>query len=101
MPSKHGGRAFDSRRARHFPFTIWDFRFTICRVLNLEQLAALLETNRAAASARVKEFSIGGKKFNFNSQPAVMGVVNLSPDSWYRESVCLSAKAAVQRGKVL
>jgi dihydropteroate synthase len=70
-------------------------------VLNLEQLAELLEKNRAAASARVKEFSIGGKKFNFNSQPAVMGVVNLSPDSWYRESVCLSAAAAVQRGKVL
>jgi dihydropteroate synthase len=70
-------------------------------VLNLEQLAALLEKNRAAASARVKEFSIGGKKFNFNSQPAVMGVVNLSPDSWYRESVCLSAEAAVRRGKVL
>jgi dihydropteroate synthase len=49
----------------------------------------------------VKEFSIGGKKFNFNSQPAIMGVVNLSPDSWYRESVCLTAEAAVQRGKVL
>ena len=70
-------------------------------MLNLEQLAALLEKNRAAASVRVKEFSIGGKKFNFNSQPAVMGVVNLSPDSWYRESVCLSAEAAVRRGKVL
>ena len=70
-------------------------------MLNLEQLAALLEKNRAAASARVREFSIGGKQFNFNSQPAVMGVVNLSPDSWYRESVCLSAEAAVQRGKVL
>jgi dihydropteroate synthase len=70
-------------------------------VLNLEQLAELLEKNRAAASARVKEFSIGGKRFNFNSQPAVMGVVNLSPDSWYRESVCLSAAAAVRRGKVL
>jgi dihydropteroate synthase len=70
-------------------------------VLNLEQLAGLLETNRAAASARVKEFSISGRKFNFNSRPAVMGVVNLSPDSWYRESVCLTAEAAVQRGKVL
>jgi dihydropteroate synthase len=70
-------------------------------VLNLEQLAELLEKNRAAASARVQEFSIGGKKFNFNSQPAVMGVVNLSPDSWYRESVCLTAAAAVRRGKVL
>jgi dihydropteroate synthase len=37
----------------------------------------------------------------FNSKSAVMGVVNLSADSWYRESVCLSAEAAVQRGKVL
>jgi dihydropteroate synthase len=69
-------------------------------VLKLEQLAELLEKNRAAASARVREFSIGGKRFNFNSQPAVMGVVNLSPDSWYRESVCLSTEAAVRRGKV-
>ena len=70
-------------------------------MLKLEQLAELLEKNRAAASARVKEFSIGGKPFAFNSQPAIMGVVNLSPDSWYRESVCLTAEAAVQRGKVL
>jgi len=70
-------------------------------MLTLEQLAGLLKQNRTAASARVKEFSIGGKKFNFNSQPAIMGVVNLSADSWYRESVCLSAAAAVQRGKVL
>ena len=30
-----------------------------------------------------------------------MGVINLSPDSWYRESVCLTAEAAVQRGQVL
>jgi dihydropteroate synthase len=70
-------------------------------MLELEQLAGLLEQNRAAASARVKEFSIGGKKFNFNSQPAIMGVINLSVDSWYRESVCLSAKSAIARGKIL
>jgi dihydropteroate synthase len=70
-------------------------------MLKLENLAELFEKNRAAASARVKEFSIGGRKFNFNSQPAVMGVVNLSADSWYRESVCLSAEAAIARGKIL
>jgi dihydropteroate synthase len=70
-------------------------------MLTLEQLAALLEASRTAASARVAEFSIGGKKFDCNAQPAVMGVVNLSADSWYRESVCLSADAAIQRGKVL
>jgi dihydropteroate synthase len=83
--------------------SIYDSGITIydLPMLNLEQLAELLEKNRAAASARVKEFSIGGKNFNFNSQPAVMGVVNLSADSWYRESVCLTAEAAVQRSKVL
>ena len=32
-------------------------------MLRLEQLAELLEKNRAAAAARVKEFSIGGKAF--------------------------------------
>lgn len=70
-------------------------------MLTLEQLAGLLDGNRAAASARVKEFSVGGKKFNFNSRPAVMGVVNLSADSWYRESVCLLAESAIRRGRVL
>jgi len=70
-------------------------------VLNLEQLWELLDKNRDAASARVKEFSIGGKMFNFNSSPAIMGVVNLSADSWYRESVCLSPESAIQRGRVL
>ena len=70
-------------------------------MLTLEQLAGLHATHAAAAKSRVAEFSIGGKKFRFNSQPAIMGVVNLSADSWYRESVCLSADAAVQRGKTL
>jgi dihydropteroate synthase len=70
-------------------------------VLNLEQLAELLEQNRAAASVRVKEFSIGGEPFAFNSQPAIMGVVNLSVDSWYRESVCLTAENAIRRGRML
>ena len=70
-------------------------------MLKLEHLAELLEKNRAAASARVQEFFIGDRKFHFNSQPAVMGVINLSTDSWYRESVCLTAESAIQRGKVL
>jgi dihydropteroate synthase len=70
-------------------------------MLRLEDLAELLEKHRDAAPARVKEFPIGGTPFAFNSRPAIMGVVNLSTDSWYRESVCLTAEAAVQRAKVL
>src|SRR5262245_28010444 len=70
-------------------------------MLTLETLAELLATDRAAAAARVREFSINGKRFEFNTQKAIMGVVNLSPGSWYRESICLSAEAAVERGRVL
>src|SRR5439155_6602767 len=70
-------------------------------MLDLEQLAALLEKNRDAAKARVKEFSIGVKQLAYNARPCDCGVINLSPDSWYRESVCLSAEAAIQRAKLL
>jgi dihydropteroate synthase len=70
-------------------------------MLTLEQLAELLDEHRPAAAARVKEFEIGDRKFGFNSRPAIMGVINLSPDSWYRESVCLGAEQAVQRGRTL
>jgi dihydropteroate synthase len=70
-------------------------------MLDLEQLAALLEKNREAAKAHVQEFSIGEKHFAFNAQPHIMGVINLSPDSWYRESVCLTAETAIQRAKLL
>ncbi|MDB6112657.1 MAG: Dihydropteroate synthase [Pedosphaera sp.] len=69
-------------------------------MLTLEYLADLLAQHRSAGQARVKEFRIGDQAFAFNSRPAVMGVVNLSTDSWYRESVCLSAEQAIQRGKV-
>ena len=64
-------------------------------------MAELLAAHRAAAGARVAEFAIGGRAFAFNARPAIMGVVNLSAESWYRESVCLSAEAAIQRGRVL
>jgi dihydropteroate synthase len=70
-------------------------------MLSLEQLAGLLESHPQAAAAKVREFSIGGRFFAFNSAPAIMGVVNLSPDSWYRESVCLSAERAIERGRIL
>jgi dihydropteroate synthase len=70
-------------------------------MLTLEKLSQLLEAHPAAAQARVREFDIGGRFFGFNSRPAIMGVVNLSADSWYRESVCLTTDRAVQRGLTL
>lgn len=74
---------------------------TLRFMLTLEKLGELLEKNRDATSATVREFSIGGRVFDFNSRPAIMGVINLSADSWYRESVCLTAESAIQRAHVL
>ncbi len=70
-------------------------------MLRLEDLAELLKEHRAAAAAQVREFSLAGKHFSFNSRPAIIGVINLSPESWYRESVCLTPDLAIRRGRVL
>ena len=70
-------------------------------MLTLEALARLASEHSAELGTRVAEFDIGGEPFAFNSQPAIMGVVNLSADSWYRESVSLTTDAAIERGAVL
>lgn len=70
-------------------------------MLTLEWLAELAQTHREALGARVREFDLAGHPLAFNSKPAIMGVVNLSADSWYRESVCLSTEQAIRRGQVL
>ena len=70
-------------------------------MLSLEQLAALAEKHRDRLTARVREFEIKGRVISSNSRKSIMGVINLSRDSWYRESVCLTTEAAIQRAFVL
>jgi dihydropteroate synthase len=70
-------------------------------MLTLENLAELLNASPDAASVQVREFAVGSRNLPFNTRAAIMGVVNLSPDSWYRESVCLTAAAAIERARVL
>jgi dihydropteroate synthase len=70
-------------------------------MLDLVTLAALHDAHRELASLPVADFALGRHRFDFSAQPYLMGVVNLSPDSWYRESVALTTEAAVRRGRVL
>jgi dihydropteroate synthase len=70
-------------------------------MLSLEYLAELAESHRDLLDFPVAEFSIKGHHFAFNSTPSIMGVINLSPDSWYRESVCLTPEMAIPRAHVL
>ena len=66
-------------------------------MLSLESLAALTRAHGKDLSAGVKEFTLKGHSFLPSDRPHLMGVVNFSPDSWYRESVVLSTESAIQR----
>src|SRR5260221_10816087 len=67
-------------------------------MLTLEALAELARRYPAELEAKVAEFEVKGVRFGASDRPQLMGVINLSRDSWYRESVALSTDAAVRRG---
>ncbi|MGI9212107.1 MAG: dihydropteroate synthase [Methylococcaceae bacterium] len=67
-------------------------------MLNLNTLSQLANMHQSALSAPVKSFELGTHRFNPWPDVSLMGVVNLSSDSWYRESVVLTVEAAVRRG---
>jgi len=70
-------------------------------MLRLEDLADLARRHADALPSRVAAFDLGGRRFDGNTRSELMGVINLSADSWYRESVVLTADAAIRRGRVL
>lgn len=70
-------------------------------MLDLEQIAALWEQHGQAAAAQAAHFSVGPTRLEIGRELKLMGVVNLSQQSWYRESVCVSAEAAIRRAHIL
>lgn len=70
-------------------------------MLDLEWLAALWQRHQEEFDTEISPLSVGSEGLRIGAEPRLMGVVNLSPQSWYRESVCLSPEAAIQRAKLL
>ncbi|HSI83983.1 MAG TPA: dihydropteroate synthase [Candidatus Methylacidiphilales bacterium] len=78
-------------------------------MLDLHSLAQLVSRHGDVLNAPVRDFVLGGQTFQHGQSSAekaappayLMGVVNLSADSWYRESVVLNANAAIPGGLVL
>ena len=66
----------------------------------LGQLAELAAKYPDELTAQVQSFELGGHVFG-SGRPALMGVINLSRQSWYRESISVSTTAAIKRGRVL
>ncbi len=70
-------------------------------MLGLTDLARLVDAHGEALTAEVEAFELRGHRFEGHPRTEMMGVVNLSADSWYRESVSLTTEAAIRRGKRL
>jgi len=70
-------------------------------MLDLNYLADLADRHRDSLNVPVASFGLRGAWFEPWPKTSLMGVVNLSKDSWYRESVAMSVEAAVLRGRRL
>ena len=71
-------------------------------MLDLNYLAELAQSHHhTLKQATARANTLQGVTFLPWPEVSIMGVVNLSPDSWYRESVATSVEAAVRRGRRL
>jgi dihydropteroate synthase len=71
-------------------------------MLDLDYLAELARRHcNTAKHTMARTITLQGETFPPWPEVSIMGVVNLSPDSWYRESVATSVEAAVRRGRRL
>jgi dihydropteroate synthase len=69
-------------------------------VITLQALAELFEQYRSEALLPVAPLLVGDRTFDVDQRPAVMGCVNLSRDSTYRESIATTAESAIRKGRV-
>jgi dihydropteroate synthase len=70
-------------------------------VLDYQVLSPLLARYGDVLGKPVRTFTIGGRQFDFNRYRYLVGVINLSTDSWYRESVCRTTDEAIMRAEML
>lgn len=70
-------------------------------MLDYRALSDVFDTYRNALDRPVRTFTIGERFFDFNRYRYLVGVINLSTDSWYRESVCVTTEEAIARAEML
>jgi dihydropteroate synthase len=70
-------------------------------MLELAWLSRLASDHRAALEAPVAPIRIAGRLRDLDAAPMVMGVVNLSRDSTYRDSVAVSTASAIRRARIM
>jgi dihydropteroate synthase len=69
-------------------------------MISLSRLAQLAASHPEDLDLPVASLLVGDRTFDTDTHPVVMGTVNLSRDSTYRESVATSTAAAVRKARV-
>lgn len=70
-------------------------------MLTLGALAGLYAESASAAEQPIAPLQIGARVFDTEVEPVIMGTVNLSRDSTYRESIAVSSDAAIRKARVM
>jgi len=70
-------------------------------VITLDALARLATAEPDALRAPVAPIRLGDRAIDSDTTPVVMGTLNLSPDSSYRESIATTTEAAIRRGLLM
>ncbi|MEC8405728.1 MAG: dihydropteroate synthase, partial [Actinomycetota bacterium] len=70
-------------------------------MLTMQDIQALAAANAGAFTTAIEPFTIGGRTFETDNEPLIMGVVNRSWDSTYRDSVAPTPADAVRRARIL
>ena len=70
-------------------------------MITLAALAELATAHRASLDQPVGPLLIGDRSFEVDARPVIMGTVNLSRDSTYRESVAISTSSAVRKARIM
>ena len=70
-------------------------------MISLAALAELAQAHSVDLARPVGPLLIGDQQFDVDRQPFIMGTLNLSRDSTYRESVAVSAESALRKARVM
>jgi dihydropteroate synthase len=69
--------------------------------VDLTSLARLAVEHSESLARPVAPIRIGGVARDLDAEPLIMGVVNLSRDSTYRDSVAVSTESAIRRARIM
>ncbi|MBP0028155.1 dihydropteroate synthase [Roseofilum sp. Guam] len=70
-------------------------------MLTLKEIAEIYEKHKEEYNTQIEKINIGNKEFDFKDGAALMGVINLSVDSWWHHSICYTPEQAIRRGRLL